>query len=85
MHYVHGGDHYVAVRVGGDFENAEQVEACKSAASRHPSVHAILYTKRLELLPLLVNHPANLHVRYSGWEGDAEGEAYARTSGDCKA
>ena len=22
MHYVHGGDHYVAVRVGGDFENA---------------------------------------------------------------
>ena len=66
---------------GGDFENAEQVEACKSAASRHPSVHAILYTKRLELLPLLVNHPANLHVRYFGWEGDTEGEAYARSLG----
>lgn len=49
---------------GGDFENAEQVEACKSAASRHPSVHAILYTKRLELLPLLVNHPVKVwHCR----------------------
>lgn len=32
---------------GGDFENLEQVEACKAAARRHPTVHAILYTKRL--------------------------------------
>jgi hypothetical protein len=66
---------------GGDFENIEQVEACKAAANRHPSVHAILYTKRINLLPALVDHPANLHVRYSGWEGDAEGEAYARSLG----
>ena len=66
---------------GGDFENKEQVEACKAAANRHPSVHAILYTKRINLLPALVDHPANLHVRYSGWEGDAEGEAYARSLG----
>ena len=60
---------------GGDFENAEQVEACKAAAHRHPTVHAILYTKRIELLPTLVDHPANLHVRYSAWKGDAAGEA----------
>lgn len=66
---------------GGDFENIEQVEACKAAANRHPSVHAILYTKRINLLPALVDHPANLHVRYSGWEDDAKGEAYARSLG----
>ena len=55
---------------GGDFENAEQVKVCIAAARRHPSVHAILYTKRIELLPELVDRPANLHARYSAWEGD---------------
>ena len=66
---------------GGDFENAEQVEACKAAARRHPTVHAILYTKRMELLPALVERPANLHVRYSAWKGDEAGEAEARRLG----
>ena len=66
---------------GGDFENLEQVEACKAAARRHPTVHAILYTKRIELLPALVDHPATLHVRYSAWEGDEVGEAEARRLG----
>ena len=66
---------------GGDFENVEQVEACKATARRHPTVHAILYTKRLELLPVLVEHPANLHVRYSAWKGDEAGEAEARRLG----
>ena len=66
---------------GGDFENAEQVEACKAAARRHPTVHAILYTKRIELLPALVERPANLHVRYSAWKGDEAGEAEARRLG----
>ena len=66
---------------GGDFENLEQVEACKAAARRHPTVHAILYTKRIELLPALVDHPATLHVRYSAWEGDEMGEAEARRLG----
>ena len=64
---------------GGDFENIEQVEACKAAALRHPSVKAICYTKRIELLPALIDHPKNLYVRYSGWAGDIEGEAYARS------
>ena len=63
---------------GGDFENAEQVKACIAAARRHPSVHAILYTKRIELLTALVDRPANLHARYSAWEGDEAGEAEAR-------
>lgn len=66
---------------GGDFENIEQVEACKAAALRHPSVKAICYTKRIELLPALIDHPKNLYVRYSGWAGDIEGEAYARSLG----
>ena len=66
---------------GGDFENIEQVEACKAAALRHPTVNAISYTKRIELLPALVERPKNLYVRYSGWEGDTEGEAYARSLG----
>ena len=66
---------------GGDFENEAQVEACKAAARRHPTVHAILYTKRIELLPALVDHPANLHVRYSAWKGDEANEAEARHLG----
>ena len=66
---------------GGDFENAEQVEACKAAARRHPTVHAILYTKRIELLPALVERPVNLHVRYSAWKGDEAGETEARRLG----
>lgn len=66
---------------GGDFENADQVKACIAAARRHPAVHAILYTKRRELLPTLVDRPATFHARYSGWEGDEEGEAYARSLG----
>ena len=66
---------------GGDFENAEQVEACKAAARLHPMVHAILYTKRIELLSALVKRPANRHVRYSAWKGDEAGEAEARRLG----
>lgn len=66
---------------GGDFENVEQVEACKAAARRHPTVHAILYTKRLELLLAFVERPANLYVRYSAWKGDEAGEAEARRLG----
>ena len=62
---------------GGDFENAEQVKACIAAARRHPSVHAILYAKRIELIPALVDSPANLHARYSAWAGDEAGEAEA--------
>ena len=41
------------------------MKACIAAARRHPNVHAILYTKRIELLPELVDCPANLHARYS--------------------
>ena len=66
---------------GGDFENEAQVAACIAAARRHPTVHAILYTKRIELLPALVDRPDTLHVRYSSWKGDDEGEAYARSLG----
>jgi len=66
---------------GGDFENAEQVKACIAVARRHPAVHAILYTKRIELLPLLVDRPATLHTRYSAWEGDDEGKVRARELG----
>ena len=66
---------------GGDFENEAQVAACIAAARRHPTVHAILYTKRLNLLPALIDRPATLHVRYSSWKGDDEGEAYARSLG----
>lgn len=66
---------------GGDFENAEQVRACIAAARRHPNVQAILYTKRIELLPELVDRPANLHARCSAWEGDEAGEAEARRLG----
>ena len=66
---------------GGDFENAEQARACIEAAGRHPTVHAILYTKRIELLKEFVTVPANLHVRYSSWTGDEQGEAYARSLG----
>lgn len=66
---------------GGDFENAEQVRACLAAARRHPAVHAIAYTKRVELLPELVDRPPTLHVRYSGWQGDETGEARARELG----
>ena len=66
---------------GGDFENETQVAACIAAARRHPTVHAILYTKRLNLLPALIDRPATLHVRYSSWKGDDEGEAYARSLG----
>ena len=66
---------------GGDFENEAQAAACIAAARRHPTVHAILYTKRLELLPVLVDSPDTLHVRYSSWKGDDEGELYARSLG----
>ena len=66
---------------GGDFENETQVAVCIAAARRHPTVHAILYTKRLNLLPALIDRPATLHVRYSSWKGDDEGEAYARSLG----
>lgn len=66
---------------GGDFENEEQIKACIDAARRHPTVHAILYTKRLELLPALIDRPATLHARYSGWAGDEAGAAEARRLG----
>jgi len=66
---------------GGDLENEVQVGALIAAARRHPTVHAILYTKRLELLPLLVERPATLHARYSAWEGDEKGLARARDLG----
>jgi len=66
---------------GGDFENADQVRACVAAAENHPTVQAILYTKRVELLPCLVCRPQSLHVRYSSWNGDEKGEAYARSLG----
>ena len=66
---------------GGDFENEAQVAACVAAARRHPTVHAILYTKRRELLVALVDRPATLHARYSSWQGDDEGESYARSLG----
>lgn len=66
---------------GGDFESEDQVRACLAAARRHPAVHAILYTKRRELLPALVDRPDTLHARYSGWQGDEEGEADARSLG----
>lgn len=66
---------------GGDFENADQVKAAVEAARRHPSVPAIVYTKRLNLLPEFIGRSANLHVRYSGWEGDEAGEAWARKLG----
>ena len=62
---------------GGDFENEAQVAACIAAARRHPTVHAILYTKRIELLPALVDRPNTLHVRYSSWKDDDEGDADA--------
>ena len=66
---------------GGDFENEEQVKACIAAARRHPAVHAITYTKRLNLLPLFVGRPETLHVRYSSWEGDEAGTRKARELG----
>ena len=66
---------------GGDFENKEQVEACFAAARRHPTVNSILYTKRVELLEAMKYHPANVHVRYSSWEGDEENTLYARSLG----
>lgn len=66
---------------GGDLENEAQAKALLAVARRHPTVHAILYTKRLELLPLFVDRPATLHTRYSAWEGDEEGLARARELG----
>lgn len=66
---------------GGDFENAKQVEACFAAARRHPTVNSILYTKRVELLEAMKDHPANVHVRYSSWDGDEKNTAYARSLG----
>lgn len=66
---------------GGDFENAEQVRACIVAARTHPTVHAIGYTKRIELLPEMQSAPDNLHIRYSAWEGDEENTAKARKLG----
>ena len=71
----------IRISDGGDFENESQVVACIAAARRHPAVHAILYTKRLELLPVLTDRPDTLHARYSSWNGDDEGEAYARSLG----
>lgn len=66
---------------GGDFENGEQVKACFAAARRHPAVQSILYTKRFELLRDMVHHPANVHIRYSSWEGDEKNTEYARKLG----
>lgn len=66
---------------GGDFENAEQVRACILAAKNHPTVQAIGYTKRFELLPEMQEAPDNIHIRYSAWEGDAENTAKAREMG----
>lgn len=66
---------------GGDFENVEQVEACFAAAGKHPTVQSILYTKRFELLPVMTSHPANVHVRYSSWEGDEKNTEDARSLG----
>lgn len=66
---------------GGDFENSEQVRACIGAAQRHPSVQAIGYTKRIELLSELCQVPANMHIRYSAWEGDEQNTALARSLG----
>lgn len=55
---------------GGDFENAMQVKACIAAAKRHPTVQAIGYTKRVELLKDFLEAPSNMHIRYSTWEND---------------
>ncbi len=81
--YLEAERRHLPIRLsdGGDFENADQVRACVAAARRHPTIHAILYTKRIELLPELVDRPANLHARYSAWKGDEEGEAKARQLG----
>ncbi|MDO4510551.1 MAG: hypothetical protein Q4B68_01880 [Bacteroidales bacterium] len=66
---------------GGDMENATQARACVKAAQRHPSVHAIGYTKRIELLGEFMLAPANLHMRYSAWAGDEANTAKARAMG----
>lgn len=66
---------------GGDIENEAQVKACIAASCRHPSVHAIMYTKRCDLLRALLNAPNNLHVRYSAWEDDALGVKIASDLG----
>ena len=66
---------------GGDFENVEQVHACIKAAKNHPTVHAIGYTKRIDLLSDMQEAPDNLHIRYSAWEGDEGNTAKARDMG----
>ncbi len=66
---------------GGDFENAEQVQACIAAARRHPAVQAIGYTKRIELLTEFQQAPANMHIRYSTWEHDEQNTELARRLG----
>lgn len=66
---------------GGDIENAEQVRALIAAARRHPTVHAIGYTKRIELLPEFTDAPDNLHMRYSAWVGDEVNTAAAHAQG----
>lgn len=66
---------------GGDFENASQVRACLKAARNHPSVQSIGYTKRIELLPELLNAPNNIHMRYSAWTGDEVNTQKARELG----
>jgi len=81
--YRIAGEKHLPIRLndGGDIENEAQAKALLAAARRHPTVHAILYTKRLELLPLFVDRPATLHMRYSAWEGDEKGLARARELG----
>lgn len=66
---------------GGDFENAQQAQACIAAARAHPSVQAIGYTKRIELLKEFLDSPANLHMRYSAWEGDEKNMELAKSLG----
>lgn len=66
---------------GGDFEDERQVKACIAAATRHPNVQAIGYTKRVELLKAFLEAPANLHIRYSTWENDESNTLYAQELG----
>lgn len=66
---------------GGGFESSVQVKVCIAAVRRHPSVHAIGYTKRIELLQEFVNAPDNFHMRYSSWEGDEASTYKARELG----
>lgn len=70
------------VNESGEFENAAQLRAMFAAARRHPSVQVIGYTKRPELLSVIgAECPPSVHLHYSLWTGDAEGERLARLHG----